>query len=499
MKLLGLWVCTCLLAISPAYAQTGELARKSQQAHELMAAGKVEQAIAIYQELLKASPNNPGLQLEFGMALHRAGRDREAILPLQAAVHAQPDLLPANVFLGAAYMGIGAPEKAVPPLTHAAKLQPRNPDLQQELATTLLSLDRFQEAAEHYQELTELAPQNPGAWAGLCQCYGTLSQVDSDKLGRMAKDSGYWFALMAEAHVESQQFKSAFYLCQQALERTPDLRGVHTLLAEIYRQTGHSDWAMTEQEKEKNLHAPDCTARKAECDFITGHYADAIAAAGSRDTPEALYWRTQAYNALANNAYTKLQQLPPSVESHKLTAMLRRNQGRHREEVDEWREALILAPNDPAIETQLALALIQMGDDEAARTILQALEPRYPDSPIINYLLGDTLFKLQQPAQGIPYLEKAVQRDPHLLAAQSSLARAYVQVGEGPKAIPHLNAALPIDEDGSLHYQLARAYTANGQPQLAQKVLNEYQEIQKAKAAGLQDVEKEVPISAPRD
>jgi predicted Zn-dependent protease len=140
-----------------------------------------------------------------------------------------------------------------------------------------------------------------------------------------------------------------------------------------------------------------------------------------------------------------------------------------------------------------------MGDHEAARTILQALEQRYPDSPIINYLLGDTLFKLQQPTQGIPYLEKAVQRDPHLLAAQSSLAGAYVQVGEGSKAIPHLRAALPIDEDGSLHYQLARAYTANGQPQLAQKVLKEYQDIQKAKAAGLQDVEKEVPITAPSD
>jgi predicted Zn-dependent protease len=499
MKLLGLWVCACLLAISPADAQTAELARKSQQAHELMAAGKVEQALAIYRELVQASPNNPGLQLDLGMALHMAGRDLEAILPLQTAVHAQPDLFPANLFLAAAYMGIGAPEKAIPPLTKAAELQPQNPDLQQELAAALLSLNRFKEAAEHYQKLTELVPQNPRAWAGLCQCYGALSQEESEKLGRMAKDSGYWFALMAEARVESQQFKSAFYLCRQALERTPDLRGVHTELAEIYRQTGHSDWAATEQEKEKNLPAPDCTAKKAECDFFTGHYADAIAAAGSHDTPEALYWRTQAYNALANNAYAKLQHLPPSVESHELTAMLRRSQWRYREEVDEWRQALKLAPNDPEIETQLSVALIQIGDHEAARTILQALEQRYPDSPIINYLLGDTLFKLQKPTQGIPYLEKAVQRDPHLLAAQSSLARAYVQVGEGPKAIPHLEAALPIDEDGSLHYQLARAYTANGQPQLAQKVLKEYQDIQKAKGAGLQDVEKEVPITAPSD
>jgi tetratricopeptide (TPR) repeat protein len=499
MTLLGLWVCTCLLAISPIYAQTGALARKSQQAHELMAAGKIEQALAIYRELVQASPNNPSLQLDLGMALHLAGRDREAILPLQAAVHTQPDLFPANLFLGAAFMGIGAPEKAIPPLTKAAKLQPQNPDLRQELAAALLSLGRFREAAEHYQKLAELVPQNPRAWAGLCQCYGTLSQEESEKLGHLAKDSGYWFALMAEARAESQQFKSAFYLYRQALERTPELRGVHSELAEIYRQTGHSDWAATEQGKERNLPAPNCTAKKAECDYFAGHYADAIAAAGPNDTPEALYWRTRAYNALANHAYAKLQQLPPSVESHELTAMLRRNQERYPEEVEEWRQALKFAPSDPQIETQLAAALIQVGENEAARKILQALELRYSESPIINYLLGDALFKLQKPTQGIPYLEKAVERDPHLLAAQSSLARAYVQVGEGPKAIPHLNAALPIDADGSLHYQLARAYTANGQPQLAQKILNEYQDIQKAKATGLQDVEKEVPISAPNN
>jgi predicted Zn-dependent protease len=401
--------------------------------------------------------------------------------------------------MAAAYMGIGAPEKAIPPLTKAARLQPQNPELQQELAAALLSLNRFKEAAEHYQKLAELLPQKPRAWAGLCQCYGELSQEESEKLGHMAKDSGYWFALMAEARVESQQFKSALYLYRQALERTPDLRGVHTELAEIYRQTGHPDWAATEQKKERNLPAPDCTAKKAECDFFAGHYADAIAAAAAHDTPEALYWRTRSYNALANNAYGKLQQLPPSVESHEVTAMLRRNQGRYREEVDEWRQALKLAPNDPENETQLATALVQIRDLEAARTILLALEPRYPDSPIINYLLGDTFFKLQKPAQGIPYLEKAVQRDPHLLAAHSSLARAYVQVGEGPKAIPHLKAALPIDDDGSLHYQLARAYTASGQPEVAQKVLQEYQAIQKAKAAELQEVEKEVPITAPSD
>jgi Tfp pilus assembly protein PilF len=90
-----------------------------------------------------------------------------------------------------------------------------------------------------------------------------------------------------------------------------------------------------------------------------------------------------------------------------------------------------------------------------------------------------------------------VTRDSHLLTARSSLARAYVQTGESAKAIPHLQAALPADEDGSLHSQLARAYAANGKPQLGQEILKQYQKIQKVRAAEREGVGKEIPITAP--
>ncbi len=72
-----------------------------------------------------------------------------------------------------------------------------------------------------------------------------------------------------------------------------------------------------------------------------------------------------------------------------------------------------------------------------------------------------------------------------------------MQIAEPAKAIPHLKAALPVDEDGSLHYQLARAYTATGQPQLGQEIMKQYQEMQRAQAAAREAVEKEIPITAP--
>jgi len=210
MRLPVLLVCLWLVAAPHATAQTSELAQKSQQVHELMAAGKFEQAIPIYRKLLQAAPGNPGLQMDLGMALHMAGRDREAVPPLEAALQQEPASFPANLFLGLAHLGAGAPAKAIPPLTKAAKLQPSNPDPQQALASAFMALDRFEEASQHYRKFSELVPQAPGAWAGLGQCYEALAQAEFERLGRVAKDSGYWFALMAEARLKTQQYKSAY-------------------------------------------------------------------------------------------------------------------------------------------------------------------------------------------------------------------------------------------------------------------------------------------------
>src|SRR5579884_4373106 len=84
-----------------AHAQSPELIEKSEQGHELMAAGKFEEAVPIYRQLVKAVPGNPGLLLNLGMALHLAGHSREAIAPLTQALKIDANVLPAYLFLGA--------------------------------------------------------------------------------------------------------------------------------------------------------------------------------------------------------------------------------------------------------------------------------------------------------------------------------------------------------------------------------------------------------------
>jgi len=111
--------------------------------------------------------------------------------------------------------------------------------------------------------------------------------------------------------------------------------------------------------------------------------------------------------------------------------------------------------------------------------------------------VGETLVDLQRVEEAIPLLNRALAGDPKLLAAHKALARAYLAAGRAAQAIPHLQAALATDEDGSLHYQLASAYQASGQPSLSKQALLKYQKIQGSAVAAREAAKREVEITAP--
>jgi hypothetical protein len=65
-------------------------------------------------------------------------------------------------------------------------------------------------------------------------------------------------------------------------------------------------------------------------------------------------------------------------------------------------------------------------------------------------------------------------------------------------AIPHLEKALDLDDDGSLHYQLARAYAAVGNQEKARTAMTAYQEFLKKSQQLKEEVAREAQIEPPR-
>jgi tetratricopeptide (TPR) repeat protein len=197
-------------------------------------------------------------------------------------------------------------------------------------------------------------------------------------------------------------------------------------------------------------------------------------------------------------ALFRLGQLPPSAELHQLRAEIARGQGQHLESAREWREALVLMPGNPRLRRELAASLFMAQDYRAALAEAESMLQSETKSPELNFIAGDSLLRLEEPEKAVAYLKTALGSDPSLLAADASLGLALSRLGNHAAAVPHLEKALELDEDGSLYYQLGRAYQAMGSREKATAAMAKYQEILKKAAEQKEAVAREAQIGPPR-
>jgi predicted Zn-dependent protease len=449
--------------IPRADAQSGNLAEQSHQAKELMAQGRFEEAIPIYESLVKALPGNPGLILNLGLAEEMAGHPAQAVPHFEAVLKAHPDNIPALTSLASLH------------------LQLHQPDL----------------AAAQYRKLSELDASDPNAWYGLGKAYESLAARSFNKLSKSAPESPYVAVLIADSRVQRRQYRSAFFFYRQAEAKLPDLPGLHAGLARVYQKTGHADWAAAEEKKEPILSPRNCKPQTAECEFFKGKFLEASKIAGAGTTPDALFWATKSYSALALRAFEQLGSLPDSVEMHAVKAQILRGHGQDLEAANEWRAALKLEPGNPRLEHELATALFLGKDYHAAMPLAEKLLADQPNSPELNFIMGDSLWQTQQPDKAIPYLEAALRGQPNMLSAHAALGMALATLDKNSEAIPHLQRAISLDDDGSLHYSLARAYRAAGNADGARQAMEQYQQIKGRNTKVDSELAKEAEITAP--
>jgi predicted Zn-dependent protease len=477
----GAAILAAVLALAPARAsaQSASVRARAVQAQRAMSKGRFEEAAAIYRELAEMLPAEPGILMNLGMALAMAGREQEAIDPLERALQQQPSLVPARMFLGSSYLALGQPDKALPLLERVVTLKPKDAESRRLASRAALDAGKPERAVVHLRELSALRPADPAAWYALAQAYNAMVQQALETFDRDPPDSPWRALLLADALEQDARVNEAFELYKDVLPKLP-MPSVHESLARIYDKTGHPDWAAEQRRRAPPL---DCAARTAACDFRADRFRSALAATDDREDPESRYWRARAATELAQEAFARLEKLPDSQELHEYRAELARSQNRHADAAQEIRLALKSAPGDPRLREELALSLYLARDYEGALAALKGLTNPTTASPSLALLYGDSLLQLQRVEEAIPWLELAIKGDGSNPDAQAALGRAYVQKGSFAAAIPLLEPLLHTDRDGSLHFQLARAFQATGAADKAAPLLERYRELQQATQA----------------
>lgn len=443
-----------------------------------MIAGDYRQAAALYGELVRALPANPDLRMSLGVALESSGRYREAIAAFREVLKAKPEFAPALVFTGAAYGKLGEPAIAIPPLERALRLEPSNAIALLELGDAYLQTSRIRQAVDIFERLTAIQPGAPKAWQGLGLSYNALSLEAFEKLEKAAPESSYFYALAARSKLDRQQYAAAFALYKKALAAEPrGLPEIHAGVAEVYRRTGHDDWAQIEAGLEKQPREPMTPA-------VPGSAA-------------AYYDESRAGAAKAVDAFTRLSRLPETPELHGLLAQAARIQGHYMQAEEQYRSALRLDPANRKLQLELAQTLWLAHDFDTALPALEALLRADPSSAEVNFEIGDIRLEKNEAVKAVPHLTAALRAKPGFTAAHADLGKTYLQLGRPREAIPHLKAALSADADGTAHYQLARAYRESAQPQLAKQAMAEFEKLYRSRQARRAGMETAESITAP--
>ena len=489
---------TMQLSAQSTSAADSNLANDSHHARELMAEHRFAEAVPIYESLVRAVPGNTGLLLNLALAEEMAGRPARAGPRFEAVLKIQPDSVPALVSLSMARLQLNQPKEAIAPLKKVIALDPGDRNALGMLADAEMSLQQFGEAATYYRRLSANDTTDPRAWYGLGKAYESLATATFDRLNKSAPESAYVAFLLAETRLQRRQYRSAFFFFRTAQAKLPDLPGIHAGLALVYRNTDHPEWADDEQKREATLPRRDCAAQPCECAFLSQHFLEASQGATAPGaSASALFWATKAYNQLAVEAFDHLNQMPESVQIHAFKAQMLRDRKQNLEAANEWRAALKLAPEDRGLKRELALSLFDASDYQASMQLVQELLAEQPQSPELNYLLGASLFRTEQAERALPYLQLGVRGHSDVLPAEAALGLTLVSLSKNAEAIPHLKKALALDDDGSLHYSLARAYRAAGEMQLASQSMQQYQAIQKQNEEINDQLAKEAEITAP--
>lgn len=130
------------------------------RAREVLGAGDLHQAEAIYRRIVAAMPQAAEAWHELGLVHLQTGRDQGAVEYLQQAVSLAPSDAGYAVNLAAAYRRLGQTQEALMMVERALTLRPDYATGHFNRGNLFFDLDRFAEAAESYRHVVELLPHD---------------------------------------------------------------------------------------------------------------------------------------------------------------------------------------------------------------------------------------------------------------------------------------------------------------------------------------------------
>jgi tetratricopeptide (TPR) repeat protein len=400
-------------------------------------------AVIRFQNAIALSPNRPGLHVRLGEVFLHAGRLDQAAQEFERELQIDPSNLRAVVRRGEAKLIEGDTDSALDDWTRA------------------LAIDKPR---------TERILGISGPEFG-----GAVPEQLPDSLRERIQA----VASKLSGHSSATELAVAFVAVQNGKASPDDTEQAANPIGALHAQTCGERDVVKRLDAGEYSSVSDCLPRlltshssrdlrieTAEALFELGDYESALKALRATSTqqyPPAYFWRARCFEKLATQTYVRLYQTDPnSYRVHQLMGDLEAAKENDGKAIEEYRTALGLKPTVPDLHYSLGHLLWKDLKTDEARTQLNAelqLNPRHAGA---LHDLGASYLMEHQPEKALGYLSRALEADPQDPDIRRDLGTAYANLHDYGKAEAAFKAAIPSDQDGSIHYQLARIYQAQG-------------------------------------
>jgi tetratricopeptide (TPR) repeat protein len=428
----------------------------------------------------------PGLRIGYAAFLLRAGRLPEAEQVLQEELKIDPFSYKAEFGLGQVSVLKGDPIAAVAHINRSVSVRP-----------------------EFYAPLPHLSvlPEHPkSSFAALQALPGEadfgraflLSELAS-KMGS-SEDFVRW-SKIAEGKRDLFQTRMKSHVCERTAPSITSERRLLGMRCLREKRLEQGIRLLTPIARDRPLDS-ELQTTMGRALFEVGRYEQVAALlGGSRlPTPETQYLLVSSYKTLASQELESLAKNDPqSVDLHKLVAESLSDRKMYKEAAEQYRAALLVQPDDPALYFGLGEAYFdQMQFADAEQAYARALELRPGDAPS-QVMRASALVELNRPEEAISAATKALELNPNLLQAHVSLGRALALTGRDEEAARELEMAASTDTDGMLHYGLFKLYKKLGRSEDAKRALQAWEELRHRASASSQPNSPPTPPNASQE
>lgn len=368
---------------SPAPAPTAS-ALPAEDAGHLLAqglvlhrAGRIAEALQVYQTLLSRFPEHADALHLAGEALYRQGRPKLALSSVNRAIASSPHAFYFNT-RATILMHLGLPAEAQQDLRRAIGALPNYPEAYVNLSAAYRQQKKFHQAREAAAEATRLAPQAPAAWnnAGAIDMEQDRFEEAVAQFARaLALDPGYVTAHKNIGKIRAHQhdWQGALASLEQAQSDPCDVEAA-CLLARALVHCGRSEDAVAPMQRAMRHATPAVRARVlAEPDAMAALYGVCATLEGA--------------------------------------AM------RFAESAELYRLALESMPEQAALLNNLGATNFRQGHCEAAIEVLQKALALHPRQVLARCNLGVTYVMAGRPEAAIAEFEQCLRDDPDCMPA----------------------------------------------------------------------------------